>query len=186
MGARRPRPGRGAGVKANEPAMADPATDQRVAAEPANDALELAVHTAIGAVDDPEYPGISIIDLGLLERVDIVGGAVSIGLVPTFSGCPALAMIADDVRRVVAEVPGVDRVRVEWLAAPPWTVDRVSADARAAMAREFTVAVRIGSAEPRCPRCGGATIEQSMFGPSRCRSVHRCQSCGENVEVLRS
>jgi ring-1,2-phenylacetyl-CoA epoxidase subunit PaaD len=152
---------------------------------------ELAVHRAVASVDDPEYPGISIVDLGLLESIDVRPGSgagsctVSIGLVPTFSGCPALAMIATDVQEAVAAVEGVESVEVEWLRSPQWSIDRVSADARRVMAERFTVAVQIGSDPPPCPRCGAPTVEHSMFGPSRCRAVNRCESCSEMVEVMR-
>ncbi|MDP6868902.1 MAG: metal-sulfur cluster assembly factor, partial [Acidimicrobiales bacterium] len=103
-----------------------------------------AVRTAVATVDDPEYPGISIIDLGLLEDIDVQpDGDVVVGLVPTFSGCPALAMIADDIRHAVAGVNGVtgpQAVNVRWLSSPAWTVERMTENARQAMAREFTVA----------------------------------------------
>ena len=149
-----------------------------------------AVRTAVATVDDPEYPGISIIDLGLLEDIDVQpDGDVVVRLVPTFSGCPALAMIADDIRQAVADVDGVNgprAVNVRWLSSPVWTVDRVTDDARRTMAREFTVALRIGRDPVPCPRCGADTTEDSMFGPSRCRAVHVCQSCTEVVEVMRA
>ena len=149
--------------------------------------LELAVHEAIALVDDPEYPGISIVDLGLLESIDISDtGNVTIGLIPTFSGCPALSMIASDVEDSVSKIPAVGSVSVSWLRSPVWSVNRVSADARKIMANEFTVAVKIGKAPPACPRCGGQLRELSMFGPSRCRSVSRCDACTESIEVMRS
>jgi len=75
---------------------------------------------------------------------------------------------------------------VRWLGAPAWTVDRVSDEARQAMAQEFTVAVRIGVEPVSCPRCGAPTTETSLFGPSRCRAVHSCPACSEVVEVMRS
>jgi ring-1,2-phenylacetyl-CoA epoxidase subunit PaaD len=147
------------------------------------------IRAAMATVDDPEYPGISIVDLGLLESIDVrPDGDVAIGLVPTFSGCPALTMIADDVRAAVAAVDGVagSRVDVRWLTGPAWTVERLTAEARRTMATEFTVAVRIGHGPVPCPRCGGDTVEESMFGPSRCRAVHVCRSCTEVVEVMRA
>ncbi|MGH1491414.1 MAG: iron-sulfur cluster assembly protein [Acidimicrobiales bacterium] len=170
---------------------------------------EAAVHAAVASVDDPEYPGISIVDLGLLETLDIelldveeaeraVGSTrcrVTVGLVPTFSGCPALAVIAEDVSAAVAALPGVSAVEVRWLATPVWSPDRVSHDARQILADSFTVAVQINGlqvgsqrsgTQASCPRCGELTNEQSMFGPSRCRSVHRCSGCGEAIEVLRA
>ena len=150
-------------------------------------ALELAVHAAVATVDDPEYPGVSIVDLGLLESIEVDDeqGAVRIGLIPTFSGCPALQIIKDDVAAAAAEVAGVDRVEVEWLTTPVWSVSRISAETRKVLASEFTVAVRIGRDAPPCPRCGGPTHEQSMFGPSKCRSINRCEACSEAVEVMR-
>ncbi len=149
--------------------------------------LESAVQAAVASVDDPEYPGISIIELGLLETIELDDhGVVDIGLIPTFSGCPALAMIAEDVEAAVAAVQGVASVRARWLASPVWSIERVSVEARRVMAEQFTVAVQIGSEAPTCPRCGGETEERSMFGPSRCRAVNRCRNCSETVEVMRA
>lgn len=150
------------------------------------------IRDAVATVDDPEYPGVSIVDLGLLESIEVSrpetgrGCLVEVGLIPTFSGCPALGMIADDVRTAASTVAGVDRTEVRWLGTPAWTVERISDAGRAAMAREFTVAVRIGRGPVACPRCGGETTEDSMFGPSRCRAVHLCPTCSEVVEVMRS
>lgn len=149
--------------------------------------IEAEVHAALCTVDDPEYPGVSIVELGLLERITVAdGGRVEIGLVPTFSGCPALSVIARDVEAAVAALASVESVEVRWLNTPLWTVERISAEASAALADQFTVAVRIGRGPALCPRCGSPTIEQSVFGPSRCRSVHRCPDCVETVEVMRS
>jgi ring-1,2-phenylacetyl-CoA epoxidase subunit PaaD len=147
--------------------------------------LAAQVHAAIQSVDDPEYPGVSIVDLGLLEGVAVSDdGAVTVGLIPTFSGCPALAMIAGDVRAAVGGVAGVRSVGVAWLRQPAWTTDRVSSAARAALASRFTVAVELGTGA-RCPRCNGELVELSAFGPSRCRAIRRCRPCSEIVEVLR-
>jgi len=147
--------------------------------------LDLAVQQAIAAVDDPEYPGVSIVELGLLESVEINAASVRIGLIPTFTGCPALAVIADSVAAEVGQVPGIRDVEVRWLNTPVWSITRVSAIARQALAREFTVAVQIGDAAPGCPRCGGQTEAKSMFGPSRCRSISVCAECAETIEVMR-
>lgn len=150
-------------------------------------AFELEIYTAVASVDDPEYPGISIAELGLVERISAeADGSVAVGLVPTFSGCPALTIIADDVRAAVEAVDGVTSISVDWLRTPVWTVDRVTDAGKAALADDFTVAVTIGDNDPSCPRCGGPTVRSSMFGPSRCRSVHRCERCGENLEAMRA
>ncbi len=148
-----------------------------------------AVNRAVAGVDDPEYPGVSIVDLGLVETVGVTGtGRASIGLIPTFSGCPALEVIATDVRDAASAVTGVTAVDVHWLTSPTWSSDRITARARKVLADRFTVAVAVGDDDQAatCPRCGDSTVEQSTFGPSRCRAVHRCSSCAEVVEVLRA
>lgn len=143
------------------------------------------VHEAIGLVEDPEYPGLSIVDLGILESVRRTPLGVRVGLVPTFSGCPALAVIAGDVRDAVAGVGGAGVVEVVWLRSPAWSTERLSARALKVLAEDFTVSVQIRSQAPLCPRCGAQTTPHSIFGPSRCRSVHVCGRCREPIEVLR-
>lgn len=143
------------------------------------------IESAISTVDDPEFPGVSIVELGLLESVDVIGSEVVVGLIPTFSGCPALDVIREDVAAAVMAIPGTTGVDVKFLAAPRWTPARISESARGKLADEFTVAVQITSRNVACPRCKGATKEVAAFGPTRCRSVSRCVDCGEIVEVVR-
>lgn len=142
-----------------------------------------AVASAVATVEDPEYPGVSIVDLGLLESIDVdAGGSVTVSLTPTFSGCPALGMIGEDVTSAVMAVDGVNAVRVEWLATPVWSTDRVSPVARWRLAHDLTVVV----GPSWCPVCHGGPLELlSDAGPARCRAVRRCAACGEIVEQLR-
>lgn len=145
------------------------------------------IRTAVASVDDPEYPGLSITDLGLVETCEMNDdGEVTIELVPTFTGCPALNVIADDVRHAVDKIDGVSSTNVRWLLSPIWTTERISDLGKAILAERFTVAVQIGPKASGCPRCGGPLTDESMFGPSRCRSVSRCTNCVETVEVMRA
>ena len=144
------------------------------------------VHLALAGVDDPEYPEVSIVDLGLVESVTDDGDTVRVGLIPTMSGCPALAVIEQDVRDAVGAVLNNRELDVSFLTAPVWTPERISSSARAALAREFTVAIRTRSAEPVCPVCGAGSLEpRSEFGPTPCRSVEWCASCRNPIEVVR-
>ncbi|MFN3256633.1 MAG: 1,2-phenylacetyl-CoA epoxidase subunit PaaD [Ilumatobacter sp.] len=148
--------------------------------------VERDVVRAVASVNDPEYPDVSIVDLGLLERVTVTGSVATIGLIPTFSGCPALQMIADDVRNAVEAVPGIERCEVEWLSAPAWSTDRISSSAARRLADDYTVVVRRSDGELTCPVCGGhAVVDQSMAGPTRCRSVAWCPDCRNPIEVMR-
>ncbi len=150
-----------------------------------------AVADAVASVPDPEYPGVSIVELGLVERVaadETADGCLSVrvDLIPTFAGCPALAMIAADVRVAVGAVPGVVSCEVRWLSAPVWSTDRISPSARRRLRDEFTVVLRRKDGRLRCPVCGSDAVEdRALAGPTRCRSVAWCGSCRNVVEVMR-
>jgi ring-1,2-phenylacetyl-CoA epoxidase subunit PaaD len=143
-------------------------------------------------INDPEMP-ISIVDLGIVEdvRIEAGTGSVSIDLVPTFVGCPALYVIEEQVRRRVGALPGVDTVAVQFRYDPPWTVDRISAEGRKTLKR-FGVTVPSlsrSAAEappPQCPFCGSSAVHrESPFGPTRCRMIYYCTSCRSSFEHLK-
>ena len=141
---------------------------------------------ALRAVDDPEYPGVSVVDMGMIGRVELVGGRAAVELITTFSGCPARDVISSDIAAAVGALDGVTDVEVR-PSTEAWDTSRLSDRARAVMASDFTVAVAAPGRPAECPRCGAATlVEQSPFGPARCRAVYRCGACGEVVEVLRA
>lgn len=147
---------------------------------------EIDVIDALRSVDDPEYPGVSVVDMGMISAVELAGGRVAIELTTTFSGCPALDVISSEIAGAVGTLDGVTGVEVR-RSAEAWDTSRLSEHARAVMARDFTVAVAVPGKPTECPRCGvKALVEQSPFGPARCRAVHRCTACGEVVEVLRA
>ena len=149
--------------------------------------VENAVRAAVAAINDPEYPDVSIVDLGLLEMLSVEGRTAQVGLIPTFSGCPALAMIADDVRRSVESLDAIEHCAVTWLDGPVWDSTRLSARARTRLAADYTVVLRRKDGTLLCPVCGSdAVVDQSMAGPTRCRSVAWCPSCRNPVEVMRA
>ena len=149
--------------------------------------LTAAVRDAVGTIFDPEYPGVSVVELGLLESVAVDDeGAATVGMIPTYSGCPALRFIADDVAAAVRSVPGVTAVDVRWLRSPVWTRDRVSTGAVHHLEREFTVTLRRKDGRLRCPVCGSDKArDTSEMGPSRCRSLAWCDNCRNPIEVMR-
>ena len=151
-------------------------------------ALSHAVRSRVGEVADPEFPGVSIADLGILEdvRVDPEMCLAEIDLLPTFLGCPALELIAADVRSAALAVPGIRDAFVRFLAEPQWSPARITDRGRRLLADEFTVAVRPDRGVVGCPVCGSEHIEtRSMFGPTACRSIGYCASCRNPVEVMR-
>ncbi|TWT43723.1 putative 1,2-phenylacetyl-CoA epoxidase, subunit D [Phycisphaerae bacterium RAS1] len=167
------------------------------------------VFAALRDVNDPEMP-INIVDLGIVEAVRLARDAeIEIDVTPTFVGCPALPVIESDIRRRVAALPGVSRVRVSFVYDPPWSVDRISAAGRESLARVGITVPQPGSAcssgalpderrlvplsiggDPRdavaCPLCGSAdTSLESAFGPTRCKMIYYCERCRNQFEHMK-
>ena len=84
---------------------------------------------ALHQVEDPEL-GMDIVDLGLLYDVEVDGAKVKVSYSLTSMGCPAGAMIQEDIERVVGELPGVEAVESDLTFEPPWTPERMSEDAK--------------------------------------------------------
>ncbi len=153
------------------------------------------VARAVAAVTDPEYPDVTIAELGMLERVVLIENDAELGapaplrvrveLVPTVLGCPALRMIEADVRSAALEA-GAATVEVAFLLHPVWSPDRIAPSARQRLAKEYTITLRGRDGSLRCPLCGSAEVsERSAIGPARCRAVYYCDGCRNPVEVLR-
>lgn len=83
------------------------------------------VWKALSGVTDPEIP-VSLVDLGMIYRVEVEGATVRVDLTFTSMGCPAMDMILDDVREAVGALPGVKAVEVEVVWSPPWTKARLT------------------------------------------------------------
>ncbi|HKV45786.1 MAG TPA: metal-sulfur cluster assembly factor [bacterium] len=93
-----------------------------------------AVLAALAEVTDPEWP-VSIVDMGLVYRVAVDGGTVTLTLTFTATACPCMEMIQDDIRERLGRVPGVRDVRIVVSWDPPWTKDRLTEKARRELAR---------------------------------------------------
>jgi ring-1,2-phenylacetyl-CoA epoxidase subunit PaaD len=186
------------GQPANAPANAKRADTRPVAAR------LVAARSAAAAVLDPEVPVLTVADLGVLRSVELADdGAVEVVITPTYSGCPAMQAIADDVREAVAG-QGFAQVRVRTVLSPAWTTDWLTAQGRRKLA-EYGVAppgpaetrvrgpvpIRLGArphAGPgRCPQCGSdAVTELSRFGSTACKSLWRCDSCLEPFDHFKA
>jgi ring-1,2-phenylacetyl-CoA epoxidase subunit PaaD len=138
---------------------------------------------ALAEVEDPELP-IGIIDMGLVQAVTRERAAVRIELLPTFTGCPALEVIRDRVRRRVLALAGVEAVDVVFVFEPAWTIERMSETGRARL-REHGMSVPLARlAEPvACPHCGSTNmVLENPFGPTLCRAIYYCRNCRNPVE----
>ncbi|MGH2347601.1 MAG: 1,2-phenylacetyl-CoA epoxidase subunit PaaD [Chloroflexota bacterium] len=152
---------------------------------------------ALGEVVDPEIPAVSILDMGMVGEIRLnESGAVLVEILPTFSGCPALPIIAANVRERLAREPGVQSVEVRFVFDPIWTSDRISDEGRNRL-REFGIAPApltrgrplhmVQAQSIACPFCGStrATME-NLFGPTPCRSIYRCAECRNPFERFKA
>ncbi len=164
-----------------------------------------AVRDAAGGVLDPEMPAVTLAMLGMVHDVQATGHDVEIELLPTFSGCPATEMIAEDVRAAVGAVDGVGTVTVRFRYDPPWTPERITPEGHEAL-RSFGIAPPVGrpelpvlptagsfsgptaAAAPRpCPYCDSTNTDRDgLFGPTPCRDVRYCRDCQQPFEAFKS
>ncbi|MBI3750775.1 MAG: phenylacetate-CoA oxygenase subunit PaaJ [Chloroflexi bacterium] len=141
------------------------------------------VRERLASVHDPEIPNISIIDLGIVERVAVIADRIEVELLPTFVGCPALEVIRDSVTDALAPLGRQTSVEFTWRV--PWTSDRISETGRARLAAS-------GFAPPddpehvRCPYCRSERVAMdSLFGPTQCRSLFYCRDCRQPFEAFK-
>ncbi len=144
---------------------------------------------AAAEVVDPELPVLTIADLGVLRDVRVSeDSTVEVEITPTYSGCPAMAMIAIEVELALARV-GIPGARVRTVLSPAWTTDWMSAEGRRKL-REYGIApppepgagraALFGQDAVTCPRCGAAETERlAEFGSTSCKALWRCLACRE-------
>jgi ring-1,2-phenylacetyl-CoA epoxidase subunit PaaD len=149
------------------------------------------VRRTVEAVRDPGMEPLSVGDLGMLTAVRIDDGRVEVDLVPTFTSCPATTMIRDDVEAAVRALPEVDDVTVRFVADIVWSPDRITDEGRSKL-RDYAISVperggRLAQlAGTPCPICGStATLVDSPFGPTPCRSTLYCQTCRNPFEAVK-
>jgi len=141
------------------------------------------VREILRGVADPEIPTVSIVDLGMVERIRIGPERIEVELLPTFVGCPAQELIRGAV--IDALVPLGREVAVEFSCRRPWTSDRITdAGRRRLVASGF--APPADPAAVRCPYCtSGRVAMDSAFGPTQCRSLFYCRDCRQPFEAFK-
>ena len=168
-------------------------TTHATAASPASmpRARELAA-----SVLDPELPVVTIEDLGILRDVtEDDQGRVHVTITPTYSGCPAMETIRQDLVETLT-LAGYQHVDVEFALSPAWSTDDLTAEGREKLAgagiappgpvRATTGPVPL-ALSIRCPRCGSPdTRESSRFGSTACKSLWVCRSCREPFDHFKS
>jgi ring-1,2-phenylacetyl-CoA epoxidase subunit PaaD len=172
--------------------------------------LQQRVMAALDTVCDPEIPVVTLRELGVLRDVLVSERAgqphVEVVITPTYSGCPAMAQMAEDIIAAL-ESEGVAQHRITTVLAPAWTTDWITPEAREKL-RAYGIAPPASVADsdarapargqvlrflpmpnqdqPACPQCGSPNTECiSRHGSTACKALYRCLSCREPFDYFK-
>lgn len=151
------------------------------------------VWQALANVHDPEIPALSIVDMGIVTKLDVSAERITVTITPTFVGCPALEVIKQTITERLSEFPVKEvEVRVDYTT--PWTTNRLTEQGRAVLRSlgfappprfegEFEPAILLNAS---CPHCGSTnTTLRSPFGPALCRAIYICNDCHQAFEQFK-
>ncbi|MGH8853774.1 MAG: 1,2-phenylacetyl-CoA epoxidase subunit PaaD [Telluria sp.] len=154
----------------------------------------------LGEVADPEIPVISVVDLGIVRDVAFDGDEWVVTITPTYSGCPAMQVIADSVQETL-QAKGLQKVRIASRLAPAWTTDWMSEAGKAAL-KGYGIAPpsqqaidisglhagirRRAAPDVVCPNCGSPHTQlTSEFGSTPCKALYKCLDCREPFDYFK-
>lgn len=145
-------------------------------------------------VPDPEIPVVSVVDLGIVRDVTWEGDELVVTVTPTYSGCPATAVISFEIEEALRK-NGVEKARIESRLSPAWTTDWITDDAREKL-KAYGIAPPNGAAcagalkvsgPASCPHCESTNTEEiSRFGSTPCKASWRCKNCLEPFDYFKS
>lgn len=138
----------------------------------------------LDTVYDPELPGLTIWDLGVLQDVSLTEDVCEVTITPTYSGCPAVdAMTADIITAMTAA--GFHNTKVKVALAPAWGTDMISPQGKQQLA-SLQIAPPQEDDAPNCPVCGSSNTQVlSQFGSTACKALHRCDDCFETFDYFK-
>lgn len=145
-------------------------------------------------VSDPEIPVLSIMDMGVVRSAIIEEGGAKVQITPTYSGCPAMDVIGDDIKKALKEA-GYN-AEVELVLAPAWTTDWITPKGRKAL-EDYGIAAPLeadadkailleGKKLVKCPQCGSKNTRMvSQFGSTACKAQFQCDDCQEPFDYFK-
>ena len=145
---------------------------------------------------DPEIPVLTLMDLGILRWVKATQDSVTVGVAPTYTGCPATEVIEQSIAERLSERE-YENVTVERVLSPPWTTDWISSAGREKL-RRYGIAPPVESSPSKralfaggdpdiaCPRCNSTDTQKvSEFGSTPCKAAYKCTACLEPFEYFK-
>jgi len=156
--------------------------------------IDASLAEILASVSDPEIPVLSIMDMGVVRSAEMKNGAAEIAITPTYSGCPAMDAIGDDIKKAFAE-KGIE-AKVELVLSPAWTTDWITEKGRKAL-EDYGIAAPLddtadklallGNAKiVKCPQCGSTNTKLvSQFASTACKAMFQCEDCKEPFDYFK-
>ena len=156
---------------------------------------EQSILEALKEIPDPEIPVISIVDLGVIRQITLLPTGVEIAITPTYSGCPAMKQMEDDIVSALKKM-GIENINIKMVYTPAWTTDWLSEDAKERL-RVYGIAppqestsdksfITGKTKQIKCPRCGSLHTEMvSQFGSTACKALYKCKDCLEPFDYFK-
>jgi ring-1,2-phenylacetyl-CoA epoxidase subunit PaaD len=154
------------------------------------------IYSLLSEIPDPEIPVISIVELGVIRDVKFSDNkTIEVTITPTYSGCPAMKQMEDDVRKKLLE-NGFETVKINLVYNPAWTTDWLSEEAKLKL-QKYGIAPPEESTSDKsfltgktksitCPRCKSTkTRLVSQFGSTACKALYKCDDCLEAFDYFK-
>ena len=145
-------------------------------------------------VSDPEIPVLSIMDMGVVRSALIINGNVKVEITPTYSGCPAMDVIGDDIKKALKHAGY--KSKVDLILHPAWTTDWITPRGRKAL-EDYGIAPPLNTTADKevlleekrmvtCPNCKSTkTVVVSQFGSTACKALFKCEDCKEPFDYFK-
>ncbi len=146
-------------------------------------------------VMDPEIPVLSLVDLGVVRKAEINEGIPHVTITPTYSGCPAMKVMEEDIEAVL-QGSGFNEFKIETVLSPAWTTDWITEKGRKAL-QEYGIAPPEQSTSDKnsilghpkeitCPNCKSRKTKMlSQFGSTPCKALYQCNDCKEPFDYFK-
>lgn len=154
-----------------------------------------AVWEILKKVSDPEIPVLTVVDMGVVRKIETEAETLVVSITPTYSGCPAMDEIESNIRWALEE-NGYTNVEVKLILSPPWTTDWMTDEGKAKL-QEYGIAPPEGSSADKsvlfgeakkvmCPRCKSRNTNLvSQFGSTACKALYKCEECQEPFDYFK-
>jgi ring-1,2-phenylacetyl-CoA epoxidase subunit PaaD len=149
----------------------------------------------LSEVCDPEIPALNVVEMGIIREVKWNDDTLEVTITPTYSGCPAMKTIEEDIGEILRE-KFIGKYKVLTSLSPAWTTDWMTDEAREKLRSEGISPPQKGSTDKsllmgkirdvKCPRCGSYDTSMiSQFGSTACKSLYKCLQCLEPFDYFK-